>query len=69
MVREPLEAAPVPRAGCGPHESAGPQAGTVQRTSAVQWAAQPERGSALLLTLMIFLANRLGRPPGRPSRT
>jgi predicted LPLAT superfamily acyltransferase len=51
MVREVLEVAPRTRAG------------TVQRTSAVQWAAQPERGSALLLKVMAFVALRLGRPP------
>jgi hypothetical protein len=51
MVREPLEAVP--------------RAGTVQRTSAGQWAAQPERGSALLIATMIFLALRLGRPLAR----
>ena len=53
MVREPVEAAPEPRAG------------TVQRTSAVQWAAEPERGSAPLITAMAFLALRLGRPLAR----
>ena len=53
MAHEPLEAAPEPRAG------------SVQRTSAVQWAAEPERGSALLLTLMVFVALRLGRPLAR----
>jgi predicted LPLAT superfamily acyltransferase len=41
------------------------RAGTVKRTSAVQWAAQPERGSALLLTVMMFVAQRLGRPLAR----
>ena len=53
MVREPLEAVPVPRTG------------TTHRTSGLRWAAQPERGSALLLTLMVFVALRLGRPLAR----
>jgi len=53
MAREPLEAVP------------GARAGAVQRASGVQWAAQPERGSALLLTMMVFLALRLGRPLAR----
>jgi len=53
MVREPLEAV------------RGARTGPEQRASGVQWAAQPERGSALLLTIMIFLALRLGRPLAR----
>jgi predicted LPLAT superfamily acyltransferase len=53
MVRESLEAVP------------GARTGTVQRTSGLQWAAEPERGSALLLTLMILVALRLGRPLAR----
>jgi predicted LPLAT superfamily acyltransferase len=53
MVRQPLEAGPVPRTGA------------TQRTSGLQWADQPERGSVLLLTWMIFLALRLGRPLAR----
>jgi len=53
MVREPLEAVP------------GARTGPVQRASGVHWAAQPERGSALLLTMMVFLALRLGRPLAR----
>ncbi|HEX8783581.1 MAG TPA: hypothetical protein VF764_09430 [Steroidobacteraceae bacterium] len=53
MVREPPEAVSVPRTG------------TVPRTSGLQWAAQPERGSALLMTVMIFVALRLGRPLAR----
>jgi predicted LPLAT superfamily acyltransferase len=53
MVHESLEAVPVARTRA------------VNRTGAVQWAAQPERGSALLLTLMVFLALRLGRPLAR----
>jgi predicted LPLAT superfamily acyltransferase len=53
MVPEPLEAPPVARPG------------TVPRTSGVQWAARPERGSVLLLTIMVFLALRLGRPLAR----
>ena len=53
MVREPLEAVP------------GSRTGPVQRASGVQWAALPERGSALLLTMMVFVALRLGRPLAR----
>jgi predicted LPLAT superfamily acyltransferase len=53
MVRGPFEAGPVPRTG------------TVQRTSGLQWAGQPERGSALLVTMMTFVALRLGRPLAR----
>ena len=53
MVREPLEAVP------------GARAGAVRRSSTVQWAAQRERGSALLITLMVFVALRLGRPLAR----
>ena len=45
--------------------SAATARATVQRTSAVQWAAEPERGSALLLTMMAFVALRLGRPLAR----
>src|SRR3977135_4160779 len=36
--------------------SAGP------RASGAQWAGAPERGSATLLKIMIFLALRFGRP-------
>jgi hypothetical protein len=39
--------------------SAGP------RASAAQWAGAPERGSATLLRIMIFLALRCGRPVAR----
>ena len=39
--------------------SAGP------RASAAQWADAPERGSAILLRIMIFLSLRLGRPVAR----
>jgi predicted LPLAT superfamily acyltransferase len=53
MVREPFEAVP------------GARAGPVRRSSAVQWTAQRERGSALLITLMVFVALRLGRPLAR----
>jgi len=31
----------------------------------MHWAAEPERGSALLLRMMMFVALRLGRPPAR----
>jgi predicted LPLAT superfamily acyltransferase len=35
------------------------------RTSAAQWVGEPERGSATLLKVMIFVALRLGRPVAR----
>ena len=35
------------------------------RTDAGQWAGEPERGSATLLVMMIFVALRLGRPLAR----
>src|SRR5215475_10127006 len=35
------------------------------RTSAAQWVGEPERGSAALLKVMIFVALRLGRPAAR----
>jgi len=50
MVRGVLETVP------------GPRAGATQRASAVQWTAQPERGSALLLKVGVFVALRFGRP-------
>jgi predicted LPLAT superfamily acyltransferase len=53
MIREPLEAAQRPR------QSA------VQQRGAAHWAAQPERGSALLVSMMMFVALRLGRPVAR----
>jgi len=53
MIRESPEAAPDPRASPGP------------RGAATQWATQPERGSAWLLGVMMFLALRLGRPLAR----
>jgi predicted LPLAT superfamily acyltransferase len=53
MVREPPEAMPEARTG------------PVRRASGEQWAAHPERGSAVLVTIMIFLALRLGRPRAR----
>jgi len=53
MVRGRVEG--VPEARTGP----------VQRTRNVQWTAQRERGSALLLTLMFFVALGLGRPLAR----
>ena len=40
-----------------PAESTAPP-----RASASQWAGRPERGSATLLRMMIFVALRLGRP-------
>ena len=44
--------------------SAAPSAAS-PRASGAQWAAEPERGSATLLKMMIFVARRLGRPPAR----
>ena len=38
---------------------------TAPRTSAAQWVGEPERGSATLLKVMIFVALRLGRPAAR----
>jgi predicted LPLAT superfamily acyltransferase len=35
------------------------------RASGAQWAAERERGSVLLLRMMMFVALRLGRPPAR----
>lgn len=35
------------------------------RADATQWAGEPERGSATLLNIMIFLSLRLGRPVAR----
>jgi predicted LPLAT superfamily acyltransferase len=46
--------------GAGIHHS-----GSGQRVNAVQWATRPERGSALLIDMMIFLALRFGRPLAR----
>ena len=37
----------------------------VRRASAAQWVAEPERGSAALLRIMMFVALRLGRPLAR----
>jgi predicted LPLAT superfamily acyltransferase len=51
------EAAPAARA-------ASPRAASAPRTGAARWAA-PERGSALLLRLMIGLSLALGRPVAR----
>jgi len=53
MIRQPLEAARSPRA------RAAPQGG------GAQWVGQPERGTALLLPMMMFVALRLGRPLAR----
>ena len=52
-----LQSANAPPAGTGvEHSGAGP------RLSAARWTARPERGSALLLDVMMFVALRLGRP-------
>ena len=40
-------------------------AGAGPRASAAQWAGEGERGSATLLSVMIFLSLRLGRPLAR----
>jgi len=42
-----------------------PESPAAPRMSGAQWAAEPERGSAILLRMMIFVALRLGRPPAR----
>jgi len=71
MTREPGEPMRKPRGialqaddslPAGPpvhHSGSGP------RVNAVQWATRPERGSAMLIDMMIFLAPRLGRPLAR----
>ena len=41
------------------------QAAAAPRTDAGQWAGAPERGSATLLVMMIFVALHLGRPLAR----
>ena len=41
------------------------EASGTPRASATQWAAEPERGNAALLAVMIFVALRLGRPLAR----
>ncbi|HEY2340510.1 MAG TPA: hypothetical protein VGH75_08275 [Steroidobacteraceae bacterium] len=52
-----LQSANAPPAGTGvQHPGAG------LRLSAARWATRPERGSAWLIDLMMFLALRLGRP-------
>jgi predicted LPLAT superfamily acyltransferase len=53
MIREPPEAAQDARTSAA------------QQGGAAQWAGQPERGSALLVGAMLFLAQRLGRPFAR----
>jgi hypothetical protein len=55
-----LHSANAPPAGTGVHPpGAGPRVG------AARWATRPERGSAWLIDLMMFLALRLGRPLAR----
>lgn len=39
--------------------------GAAPRATAAQWAGEPERGSAILLRMMIFLSLHLGRPLAR----
>jgi predicted LPLAT superfamily acyltransferase len=48
-----------------PAEVAVPHSGSGPRVNAVQWATRPERGNALLIDTMIFVALRLGRPLAR----
>ncbi len=38
---------------------------TVRRASGARWAGEPERGSAILLRMMIFISLHLGRPLAR----
>src|SRR5437016_7929351 len=42
-----------------------PTDSSAARASAAQWAGEPERGSAILVRMMIFLSLRLGRPLAR----
>src|SRR5205814_1701276 len=49
----------------GPHDARGAAVPAGPRVSAAQWADAPERGSATLLRIMIFLSLRLGRPVAR----
>src|SRR5947208_159045 len=49
----------------GPHDARGAAVPAGPRASAAQWAGAPERGSATLLRIMIFLSLRLGRPVAR----
>src|SRR5205807_1811574 len=51
----------------GPHDARGAAVPAGPRASAAQWAGAPERGSATLLRIMIFLSLRLGRPVARGS--
>ena len=41
------------------------EAPAAPRATATAWTTQPERGSALLLAVMVFVALRLGRPVAR----
>jgi len=78
MTHEPIEtscaprgisarsAEPVPPATDGAERAdAAQRADCAQRAAAAQWTIEPERGSALLLDMMMFLALRLGRPVAR----
>ena len=47
------------------HDAQAPAVPAGPRASAAQWADAPERGSATLLRIMIFLSLRLGRPVAR----
>jgi len=49
----------------GPHDARGAAVPAGPRASAAQWAGAPERGSATLLRIMVFLSLRLGRPVAR----
>ena len=71
MIRKPAESMRGPRGIVLQTRNAAQRGDAVQRTSAqrpgaaAHWARQPERGSALLLEIMTFVALRLGRPFSR----
>ena len=48
-----------------PHDAQAAAVSAGPRASGAQWADAPERGSATLLKIMIFLSLRLGRPVAR----
>jgi len=48
-----------------PHDAQAAAVPAGPRASGAQWADAPERGSATLLRIMIFLSLRLGRPVAR----
>src|SRR5689334_14731776 len=73
MTREPIDTPCAPRGlSARPVELVPPpvtngaeRADGAQRAAAAQWMTEPERGSALLVDMMMFLALRLGRPVAR----